>query len=49
MKRNLVIFTIIIVLFILIALIAWGIYYLQSRVAYARQAPSESDMSEVAP
>lgn len=51
MKRNIVIFVIIIVLFILLAMIAYGIYFIQNRVAVARQAQSESEsgMSEIAP
>ncbi|KAJ9640301.1 hypothetical protein H2201_006929 [Coniosporium apollinis] len=51
MRRNIVIFVIIIVLFVLLAMIAYGIYFLQNRVAVARQAQSESEsgMSEIAP
>jgi thiol:disulfide interchange protein len=46
MKRNVVIFLIIIILFILIALIAYGIYYLQTRMAVGGTASSVSDMTE---
>jgi len=46
MKRNLVIFLIIIILFIFIALIAYMIYVLQTRLGTARRAGSESEMSE---
>jgi len=47
MKRNVVIFLIIILLFTLIALIAYGIYYLQNRMAVGGTASSVSDMTEV--
>jgi hypothetical protein len=46
MKRNIVIFLIILILFILIALIGYGIYYLQTRMAVGGTASSVSDMTE---
>jgi thiol:disulfide interchange protein len=49
MKRNIVIFLIIILLFIAIALIAYGIYYLQTRMAVGGTASttSGSEMTSV--
>jgi flagellar basal body-associated protein FliL len=47
MKRNIVIFVIILILFILIALIGYMIYYLQTRMAVGGTASSVSDMTEV--
>ena len=47
MKRNIVIFVIILILFIIIALIAYAIYYLQTRMAVGGTASSVTDMSEV--
>lgn len=49
MKRNIVIFLIILILFILIALIGYMIYYLQTRMAVGGGAPSSamSDVTEV--
>ncbi|KAF2136453.1 uncharacterized protein K452DRAFT_302727 [Aplosporella prunicola CBS 121167] len=46
MKRNIVIFLIILILFILIALIAYGIWFLQNRMNYSRGGVTESEMSE---
>lgn len=46
MKRNIVIFLIVLILFIVIAIVAYVIYYLQQRMGFARQPPSESEMSE---
>ncbi|OAL54734.1 hypothetical protein IQ07DRAFT_640232 [Pyrenochaeta sp. DS3sAY3a] len=46
MKRNIVIFLIILILFFLIALIAYLIYYLQTRMAVGGTASSVSDMTE---
>lgn len=46
MKRNLVIFVIIISLFSVIAIIGYLIYRLQSRVGFARPTASESEASE---
>ncbi|KAK7535000.1 uncharacterized protein J3D65DRAFT_669118 [Phyllosticta citribraziliensis] len=46
MKRNLVIFVIIISLFSVIAIIGYLIYRLQSRVGFARPTASESEQSE---
>lgn len=46
MKRNVVIFLIILLLFISIALIAYMIYYLQTRMAVGGTASSVSDMTE---
>jgi exopolysaccharide biosynthesis protein len=47
MKRNVVIFLIIIILFLLIALIGYFIYYLQTRMAVGGTASSVSDVTEV--
>jgi hypothetical protein len=49
MKRNIVIFLIIIILFLLIALIGYGIYYLQTRMAVGGTASttSGSEMTSV--
>ena len=49
MKRNIVIFLIIILLFLFIALIAYGIYYLQTRMAVGGTASttSGSEMTSV--
>ncbi|GME64366.1 uncharacterized protein LTHEOB_4066 [Neofusicoccum parvum] len=44
--RNIVIFLIVLILFIVIAIVAYVIYYLQQRMGFARQPPSESEMSE---
>jgi exopolysaccharide biosynthesis protein len=46
MQRNIVIFLIIIILFLLIAAIGYGIYYLQTRMAVGGTASSVSDMTE---
>lgn len=46
MQRNIVIFLIILILFILIAGIAYLIYYLQTRMAVGGTASSVSDMTE---
>ncbi|KAF1993898.1 hypothetical protein P154DRAFT_582310 [Amniculicola lignicola CBS 123094] len=45
MKRNLVIFVIILILFILIALIGYMIYYLQTRMAVGGNTSSVTDTS----
>jgi hypothetical protein len=48
MKRNIVIFLIVLILFILIGLIAWLIYHLQTRMAVGGGATSSmSDVTEV--
>lgn len=46
MRRNLVIFLIIITLFIFIALVGYLIYLLQNRLSMGRRAGSESEASE---
>ena len=46
MQRNIVIFLIILILFILIDAIAYLIYYLQTRMAVGGTASSVSDMTE---
>lgn len=46
MKRNIVIFLIILILFIVIALVGYLIYFLQNRMGFARNPPSESDMTQ---
>lgn len=47
MKRNIVIFLIVLILFIVIALVAYLIYFLQARMGFARPPVSESEISEV--
>ncbi|KAL9104252.1 MAG: hypothetical protein Q9163_000800 [Psora crenata] len=43
MKRNLVVAVIIIILFLVLALVGYGIYALQNRVSISRKPPSEDE------